>query len=217
MKSLLRRRLAGALSAVLKRLAPKLFRRIQWQWVYSNAQTPGPWHLDRVSQHVQQSFNEAWFMPNSRLIDVGCGLGENAAWLAEQGMQVTGIDFSSAAIAAARNRYSHTAGLQFHVADCTSSLVHLGKFDYALDRGCLHGLPKEHWPLWFENLHNLLQPSGRLVLMMAIRNTIESELLQLVGQHAAGKFQICHTEHVEMLETNDRGSVPGILFRMIRL
>lgn len=217
MKSPLRCRLAGALLAVLKRVAPKRFRRIQWQWVYSNAQTPGPWHLDRVSQHVQQSFNEAWFLPNARLIDVGCGLGENAAWRAEQGMQVTGIDFSSAAIESARHQYSTTAGLQFHVADCTRPLPNLGTFDCALDRGCLHGLPTEQWPAWFENLHHLLRPSGRLLLLMAIRSTTEPELLQLVRRHAADRFHICHTEHIEMLETGDRGSLRGVLFRMTRL
>lgn len=156
-------------------------------------------------------------MPNARLIDAGCGLGENAAWLAQQGLRVTGIDFSSAAIESARHRYSQTAGLQFHVADCTRSLLHLGTFDYALDRGCLHGLPKEQWHAWFENVHKLLHPSGHLLLMMAIRNNVESELLQLVRHNAAEKFHICHTEPIEMLETGERASVPGILFRMIRL
>ena len=36
-----------------------------------------------------------------RALDVACGEGRNAVWLAEQGWQVTGIDFSDAALAKA--------------------------------------------------------------------------------------------------------------------
>lgn len=35
-------------------------------------------------------------------IDLGCGEGRNAVWLAEQGWDVTGIDFSAVALSAAR-------------------------------------------------------------------------------------------------------------------
>lgn len=209
--------LAASALAVLNYIAPQWCRRTQWQWVYRNNPSPGRWHLDRVSQYVQQSFNEAWFEPNARLIDIGCGRGENAAWLAQQGLLVAGVDFSSAAIESARHQYSTTAGLQFHVADCTRPILNLGTFDCALDRGCLHGLPTEQWPAWFDNLHHLLRPSGRLLLLMAIRSTTEPELLQLIRRHAADKFHICHTEHIEMLETGDRGSLRGVLFRMTRI
>jgi SAM-dependent methyltransferase len=37
-----------------------------------------------------------------RALDVACGEGRNAVWLAEQGWQVTGVDFSDAALAKAR-------------------------------------------------------------------------------------------------------------------
>jgi SAM-dependent methyltransferase len=37
-----------------------------------------------------------------RALDVACGAGRNAVWLAEQGWRVTGVDFSDVALASAR-------------------------------------------------------------------------------------------------------------------
>ena len=37
-----------------------------------------------------------------RALDVACGEGRNAVWLAEQGWQVTGVDFSEVALEKAR-------------------------------------------------------------------------------------------------------------------
>jgi SAM-dependent methyltransferase len=45
---------------------------------------------------------EAVGLPASRALDLACGAGRNAVWLAEHGWQVTGVDFSSVALSAAR-------------------------------------------------------------------------------------------------------------------
>jgi SAM-dependent methyltransferase len=39
-----------------------------------------------------------------RALDLGCGTGRNAVWLAEHGWQVTGVDFSPEALRQARER-----------------------------------------------------------------------------------------------------------------
>ncbi len=40
--------------------------------------------------------------PPGRALDLACGAGRNALWLAERGWQVTGVDFSDTALALAR-------------------------------------------------------------------------------------------------------------------
>jgi SAM-dependent methyltransferase len=42
-------------------------------------------------------------LPPGRALDAGCGHGSEALWLAAQGWQVTGVDFSAAALAHARS------------------------------------------------------------------------------------------------------------------
>jgi len=41
-------------------------------------------------------------LPPGRVLDLGCGQGRNGAWLAQQGWDVTGVDFSEVALNAAR-------------------------------------------------------------------------------------------------------------------
>ena len=45
---------------------------------------------------------EADDLPPGRALDLACGEGRNAVWLAEQGWRVTGVDFSDVALAKAR-------------------------------------------------------------------------------------------------------------------
>jgi len=41
-------------------------------------------------------------LPAGRALDLGCGEGRNAVWLASQGWEATGVDFSGVALAKAR-------------------------------------------------------------------------------------------------------------------
>jgi SAM-dependent methyltransferase len=77
-----------------------------------------------------------------RALDLGCGTGTDAIYLAKQGWDVTGIDFVPEAIATAR---THAAGsaASFVAGDVT----HLrqagvdGPFDLIIDIGCYHAIP----------------------------------------------------------------------------
>jgi len=46
--------------------------------------------------------SETQSLAPARAIDLACGEGRNAVWLAERGWRVTGVDFSSVAIEKAR-------------------------------------------------------------------------------------------------------------------
>jgi SAM-dependent methyltransferase len=72
---------------------------------------------------------EASDLTPGRALEFGCGMGANAIWLAEQGWQVTAIDFSSAAIEKARQfAKERGADVGFVVADA-STYQPGGEFD----------------------------------------------------------------------------------------
>ena len=55
-----------------------------------------------------------------RALDLGCGSGGNAVWLAQRGWQVTAVDFSEAGIEKARNRAAdQRVHVDFVVSDVT--------------------------------------------------------------------------------------------------
>ena len=80
--------------------------------------------------------------PAGRAIDIGCGTGTNVITLAQNGWQVTGIDFVPRAIRIAKRKTQNMkANLQ--VNDATKLKGIDGPFDLALDMGCFHGIDKK--------------------------------------------------------------------------
>jgi SAM-dependent methyltransferase len=77
-----------------------------------------------------------------RAVDLGCGTGANAVYLAQHGFDVTGVDFSPVALAKAGAR-ANEAGVacRFVADDLTGDLTGLdGTFDLVLDFGTLDDL-----------------------------------------------------------------------------
>jgi SAM-dependent methyltransferase len=75
--------------------------------------------------------------PPGRALDLGCGTGTNAVELARRGWEVTAIDFSHRAVAAARQRAA-AARLPVDVrqGDVSDLRGVQGPFDLVLDIGC---------------------------------------------------------------------------------
>ncbi len=97
-----------------------------------------------------------------RALDLACGEGRNALFLAEQGWQVTASDFSPVAIEKARAR-SEELGLQisWRVADATEPQQ--GPFDLIL-LAYLH-LPRDQTRAVMAWAQEALAPSGTLLIV----------------------------------------------------
>lgn len=94
-------------------------------------------------------------------LDLGCGTGRHALWLAEAGAKVTGIDFSSGMLKAARQKPGADA-ICFVEHDLNQPLPFDAKFDLVV---C--GLVLEHievLPRFFNEVHRVLKPGGRAVI-----------------------------------------------------
>jgi cyclopropane fatty-acyl-phospholipid synthase-like methyltransferase len=100
------------------------------------------------------------------VIDVGCGTGENALYLASLGCEVVGVDFASAAIEKAMAKARERAlGAQFLVWDALK-LAELGRsFDTAIDVGMFHTLQPEQRAEYAASLRAAIRPGGRAYLL----------------------------------------------------
>ncbi len=102
------------------------------------------------------------------VLDVGCGTGDNAIYLARRGLDVTGVDLSSAAIARARDRArSAGADVRFRVLDALR-LPALGeRFATILDFGLFHDRRFSEGQLreYVSGLGQVCVPGGQVLLL----------------------------------------------------
>jgi len=97
-----------------------------------------PWDTQRHDKHLEQVVAEYSIEPCAAL-ELGCGAGSNAIWLAERGFRVTALDVSSVAIEMARERASREgAAVEFFTADILADKIPGAPFAFAFDRGCFH-------------------------------------------------------------------------------
>lgn len=106
---------------------------------------------------------------NSPVLDVGCGPGHNAIYLAQQGYQVTGVDTSSAALSQAQvraGRLGLTQGqLKFVEADATDLTAQShGRYRTIIDSAFYHCLNVAKRRLYVESLAQICSPGAVLLL-----------------------------------------------------
>lgn len=107
-----------------------------------------------------------------RVADVGCGTGRMSRFLAGEGADVTGYDFSSATIEAARDEGVEVGALSFEVADVTSGKLPCEEntFDLTLTVGCLAVACRDLPALWvcLGAMARATKPGGRVALLEPI-------------------------------------------------
>jgi SAM-dependent methyltransferase len=91
-----------------------------------------------------------------RVLIPGCGTGYEAKLFTERGHHVVAIDFSDAAVEAARRKL----GLQIRKADFFA--LDEGAFDLVYERAFLCALPRARWPDWGRRMAELVRPGGEL-------------------------------------------------------
>jgi SAM-dependent methyltransferase len=100
------------------------------------------------------------------VLDIGCGTGENALFLAARGHRAVGVDFATEAVAKARAKAAERRLMAEFVVGDALDLGALGRtFDTVLDVGLFHALqPDERHP-YAASLAAVLRPGGRAFLL----------------------------------------------------
>jgi SAM-dependent methyltransferase len=128
-----------------------------WNSCYATDQLP--WDSGFPDTNLVE-FLRGGRIPPGRALEVGCGTGTNAWWLAGQGFDVLGVDVSPLAIEKARAKATPGATCRFEVADFLAAPP-AGPFDVVLDRGCWHVFDEAAQRLTFAaNVAAALAPGG---------------------------------------------------------
>lgn len=125
-----------------------------------------PWVTTAVGKELQDLWIDQSLTDGMRILDVGCGMGVEACFLAKHGMQVTGIDFVSETIQHAKE-YAGIVGVSvdFRCADFLSDCGKVGdSFDMVLDQGCFHHIPIAERAEYARRASDCLNPAGLLFI-----------------------------------------------------
>jgi SAM-dependent methyltransferase len=123
-----------------------------------------PWEIGRPQSAVRRWMEQGRF--RGRVLDVGCGSGENAMLVAQAGLSVVAMDFVPEAIRLARQKSSaRKIDVDWREFDALQLAQSDDRFDTVLDSGTFHVMPPEIRPTYVAGLHQVLVPDGRLLLL----------------------------------------------------
>jgi SAM-dependent methyltransferase len=124
-----------------------------------------PWETGGPSSELARVIAEEGIRP-CRVLDLGCGSGVNAVWLAQQGFEVTAVDFSPLAIEKARERVRRVGvKVELIQADVLALPAELGPVPFFFDRGCYHAVRRQDAAGYVGALERVTAP-GALGLLL---------------------------------------------------
>ena len=97
-----------------------------------------PWDYGSADFNLAETVKQFAIRP-CRVLDLGCGMGNNTIWLAQHGFEVTGFDLAEAAVERAQERTA-AAGVEcsLQAGDFLCDALETAPFGFVFDRGCFH-------------------------------------------------------------------------------
>ena len=134
-----------------------------WDSSYATSTSP-PWDIGRPQPAFVRLADTG--LLSGRLLDAGCGTGEQTLLAASKGANALGIDISPRAIQRARGKAAERGiPARFEVADA----LNLGQFgltfDTVIDSGVFHIFDDEDRGRYVASLASVVEPGGNLYLI----------------------------------------------------
>jgi SAM-dependent methyltransferase len=137
-----------------------------WDGFYADRDRGIPFFREAPDESLV-SWHAAGLVPRGgKALDLGCGPGRNAIWLAQQGFEVDAVDLSPAALGWGRERAA-AAGVTVNFVQ--GSIFELdgtfAGYDLVYDSGCFHHLPPHRRVSYRWLLERVLTPAGAFGLV----------------------------------------------------
>jgi SAM-dependent methyltransferase len=136
-----------------------------WNGFFSDRAKPCPFFVERPDENLVEWFGEGR-LAVGRVLELGCGHGRNATFLAGLGCSVDAVDFSAEAIEWAAEQVK-SAGVPVNLQCCSifDATFTDGSYDLVYDSGCFHHLPPHRRKDYVELVRRALKPGGSFGLV----------------------------------------------------
>ena len=131
-----------------------------WDSFYADRAKPCPFFVASPDECLAEWVGGG-LLPPGRALELGCGGGRNAVFLARSGFTVEGVDYSQAAIDWARERATQ-AGVDVLLRrqSVFDLEVNAGGYDLVYDSGCFHHIAPHRRSQYVELVTSALKPGG---------------------------------------------------------
>ena len=206
-------------------------QRTFWEQSWADENFAPPWKGRGVAPEIVEAIEKGWFPEKGRVVDIGCGEGEIAAWFNNRGYSVLGLDIAPAVIEAAQAKHINAQNqetLNFLTLDITETCPPNLSFDMVVDRGCLHAIHPALVNNYVRNLTAVCSPDAKMLLFIrAFRGDVEfndpqelSRLNETIVRIFDGVFQVrsCVAANIGQTagEPNSKW-LPGVVFKLERV
>ncbi|WP_026696057.1 class I SAM-dependent methyltransferase [Peribacillus kribbensis] len=139
-------------------------KKFNWEDFYSDRNRNVPFFLNHPDENLVSYCNDFKLSPGHAL-DLGCGPGRNAVFLAEAGWQVTAADTSVKALEWGRER-AQERGLAVNFVNQNIFHVEVDphSFDLVYDSGCFHHIPPHRRLDYLQLVNRAVKPGGYFAL-----------------------------------------------------
>ena len=136
-----------------------------WEGFYSNRDKEIPFFkIKGPDENLVEYFANG--LNPTRVLEIGCGPGRNAIYMAQKGCKVDAIDISQNAIDWASERAKEDeADINFHCRSLFSFLFEANSYDFVYDCGLLHHLAPHRRLSYLEVIKKALKPNGHFGLV----------------------------------------------------
>lgn len=137
-------------------------RQYNWEERYTQPNS-APWDSGLPAPELEEYFASLEKDKYPKLVlEIGCGTGTNAIWMAGHGCTVTTTEIAPTAMEAAKKKAADAkAQIDFHLIDiCETTPVKDGTQDFAFDRGVYHVIERAKRNLFVERVAAALKPGS---------------------------------------------------------
>ena len=146
---------------VMKLLDGMLPMKVIWEPFYAEGKRTPPF-LQNIPDENLVGYFEDGRIRCGRAIDLGCGIGRNAIFMARAGCRVDAVDLSETAISRAKAfARQEDVVVDFRAGSVFEMALPAAHFDIVYESGLLHHLQPHRRPCYLEMVCGMLKPEGR--------------------------------------------------------
>ncbi|TYS18636.1 class I SAM-dependent methyltransferase [Rossellomorea vietnamensis] len=139
-------------------------KKFNWDTFYKNREKQVPFFKDLPDENLVSYVKER-VIKTGKVLELGCGPGRNAIFLAENGFLVDAVDSSQEALQWANERArSKGIDVNFIRENIFCLEYEAGTYDFVYDSGCFHHFPPHRRTSYLELIDRVLKPGGYFAL-----------------------------------------------------